>query len=129
MSLICPVIDNAAYARWFDVAPEPPVRALPPMMIPSDTPDVRVIQMHACRVWGGAMSYLLSPRRSGRLIAPRFAAMLAAYLHTDYSTTRLGRAFKRDHSTVLRDVGVAKKMLAEGVEPFTSLFDELERTI
>jgi len=52
--------------------------------------------------------------------------MLLVHRTLLYSTARIGRYFNRDHTTVMNGVRRAKEMLAHGVEPFTTLFKQLE---
>ena len=87
---------------------------------------IKQIQHLACQVWGIKIHQLLSDRRSVQFVEPRFAAIFLAAEKTSYTLHRLGRAFDRDHTTILHAIRRTKAMLADGREPFTSLFKQLE---
>src|SRR3990167_2837095 len=92
---------------------------------PSGAP-ARKIQALASEIWDCPLNDLLSERKSTYCVEPRWAAMLLVNRTLPYSTMRIGRAFNRDHTTVMHGLRRAKEMLAQGVEPFTTLFKQLE---
>ena len=92
---------------------------------PSGAP-ARKIQVLAADLWGMSLNHLLSERQSKPYVEARWAAMLLIHRTLPYSINRIGHIFKKDHTTVMHGLRRAKAMLAEGVEPFTSLFKQLE---
>ena len=57
---------------------------------------------------------ILGPRRHKQIVAARHEAVRRAYFETRFSSTQLGRIFKRDHSTILYACGLcsSKKPIA-----------------
>jgi chromosomal replication initiation ATPase DnaA len=55
---------------------------------------------------------IISDRRNTKLVAARHEAMWRARNETTYSLPRIGRAFRRDHTTVLHGVAKHEKRIA-----------------
>lgn len=69
-------------------------------VLPSELP--KAIISNVARDYGFAVADILGKERGLRLCKARFAAVLAVkQAFPDYSTPRLGRLFKRDHSTII----------------------------
>ena len=63
--------------------------------------SIREIKQAACVVGGVTMMDLMSHRRARRVAAPRMAACIVAYETTPATLMEIGRAFDRDHTTVM----------------------------
>lgn len=65
--------------------------------------EITLIQMQTCAEFSVSMTELLSARRGGGICVPRHLAMTRAHdAGADYH--QIGRAFGRDHSTVMHAV-------------------------
>ena len=62
---------------------------------------IHEIQIAVCKYYGVGFNELLSPRRLPRLVKARHVAMHLARDLTTASLPEIGRAFNRDHSTVI----------------------------
>jgi chromosomal replication initiator protein len=72
---------------------------------------IDAIQEAVCDRFGVSFLELLSPRRLGSLVDARHAAVWLAR-QAGYSLPAIGRAFDRDHTTVLHAVGRVDRLLA-----------------
>ncbi|WP_162917005.1 helix-turn-helix domain-containing protein [Dongia deserti] len=61
--------------------------------------------------FGIAVAEMLSERRDLRTATPRMVAMYLAHRATNFSLTRLGWAFERDHTTILHAVNTIKERI------------------
>ena len=75
---------------------------------PDDGARIVEIQKRICQDHRIPMNALLGFRRHKTLVRIRHDAMRRAYHQTGASTTMIGRAFNRDHTTVLYAVGRLK---------------------
>lgn len=64
-------------------------------------PSVAKIQAACCRHFRVKRNEMLSPRRYNGIAFPRQVAMYLARELTSYSFPQIGRAFGRDHSTII----------------------------
>lgn len=93
---------------------EPPPQDTPPQFIfPAPVNRVRVIQDVASSYYGFSRNDLVSERRNKPLVAARHVAMYIAKELTTYSLPRLGREFRRDHTTALHALTKVTRRLAE----------------
>lgn len=77
-------------------------------------PRVLAIMQAACAVTGLSMEDMTSARRARRVAWPRQLAMLACVEHARHaSLPQIGRAFRRDHTTVMHAVAVMRARIAE----------------
>lgn len=72
----------------------------------------RVVQLVA-EEWGVCRDALAGENRAQRVVRPRQAVMLIAAQHCGWSTPRIGRALRRDHSTVIYGIRAAEARAAE----------------
>ena len=75
--------------------------------------DPDAIMQSVCRYFGITLDELLSKSRTKPIVYPRQIAMYLARTHTSLSYPDLGRAFKRDHSTIMNGVANVKKALSD----------------
>lgn len=75
--------------------------------------DPDAIMQSVCRYFGISLDELLSKSRTKPIVYPRQIAMYLARTHTSLSYPDLGRAFKRDHSTIMNGVANVKKALSD----------------
>ena len=66
--------------------------------------EIADIQQFVARQLAVSLNDLLSHRRSGSLSMKRHIAMWLAYKRSGAGTTTVGRAFNRDHTTILHAV-------------------------
>lgn len=69
-----------------------------------------------CAVWGVRFSRVMSAERTRRVAYPRNAAFLILRERTGASLTPIGKFFKRDHTTVMHGLQVARRLAAEDPE-------------
>ena len=72
-------------------------------------PFIIDIQREVCAAYGIDLEDMLGFGREKQLVAARHEAMRRARTRLNASTTRLGRAFKRHHTTVLYALGLVTK--------------------
>lgn len=78
-----------------------------PMPVPFIIDVMRVVaRRYSCSVLD-----LKSTRRYAPIVRPRQIAMYVAYKVTMHSTPRIGRAFHRDHTTVLHAIRKVRRMV------------------
>lgn len=77
---------------------------------------VRVILDEVSVEFGIPTAEILSPWREERLLPARHAAMALARRHTALSLTQIGRAMRRDHSTVLAGISAHERREAGSAE-------------
>lgn len=75
------------------------------------TPTIREIQTRTADFCGVRLEDILSERRSGDVARARQIAMYAARIATRQSLPAIGRAFNRDHTTVMYAVDKIDKRL------------------
>ena len=99
-------------------APPPIIVALPPVnTIPSRKPTA--IMAKFCEVYSElsreafTMGDLMSPGRTRKAAWARHVCMLIVHEATRYSTTVIGKAFRRNHTTVIYALIAAKHHLTE----------------
>lgn len=92
--------------HWFWIVSEGELSSKP-------GPTVKDIQRSVCsRFPGVSMGDITSERRTSKIVFPRQVAMFLATELTSKSLPTIGRAFKRDHTTVLysiRKIGRLRK--------------------
>lgn len=66
---------------------------------------IRSIQEEVCLEYGVTMAGMLSDRRQKLIVAARHKAIRRAFDETDRTCTTIGRAFRRDHTTILYVIG------------------------
>lgn len=74
---------------------------------------IRHIQQTVADAYGCPLHLMLSSRRHRRYARPRQLAMYLAHEMTTLSLPRIGKAFDRDHTTVLHAVRVIERKIAE----------------
>lgn len=94
------------------------------------TVPVREIIAACAHAWGVSVDLIVSPRRAGRLIVPRHAAMyLAVRMRPDLSLPAIARLFKRSHHTTViyafRKAAAARVRSAE----YAKTVDGVERLL
>jgi chromosomal replication initiator protein len=110
----------AKYAAYPDPRPAP---ATSP-----DTPTVAGIIEATAAVFGVSPRDVLSARRDSRSVSARHAAMWLARRMTLHAYPGLGRAFRRDHSSVMYGVSRAtQRMIDDAI--FAGRVRTLEATI
>lgn len=67
------------------------------------TPTTRIIAAVG-RYYGFTAAEVLSLRKTARLVEARHVAIKLAHEMTDYSLPRLGRAFDRDHTSIMQTI-------------------------
>lgn len=70
---------------------------------------VRIVEA-VCAAWGLDPGELLTPSRSLRITRPRFAAFRMVHKLLRWSTLRIGRAFKRDHTSIVAGLSRATEL-------------------
>jgi len=76
-------------------------------------PSAAAVIADVAKFYGVTVAEILSPRREYRLSEPRHVAMWCAARLTGLSFPQLGRAFRRDHTTIMYAVRqVAKRRAA-----------------
>lgn len=88
----------------------PPTAVKPPIIAeatvesedqPTPAPFIIDVMRVVARRYGRSVLDFKSTRRCAPIVRPRQIAMYVAYKVTMHSTPRIGRAFHRDHTTVL----------------------------
>ena len=101
-------VTEPADSDLVDIARPPP--ATPPIVVeatiesedgPTRAPFIIDVMRVVARRYGRTVLDLKSTRRCAPIVRPRQIAMYVAYKVTMHSTPRIGRAFHRDHTTVL----------------------------
>jgi chromosomal replication initiator protein len=75
-------------------------------------PSIRAIQDAVCEVFGVSWVDLISNRRAGPVVHARHAAMWLARWHTFASYPEIGRAFRRDHTSIIHGVSRVEERMA-----------------
>lgn len=75
-------------------------------------PSIAAIQNAVCQYYGIPINRMLCHRRSRVWARPRQVAMYLAWEMTDCTLTQIGRAFNRDHTTVMHAIDVIGRMRA-----------------
>ncbi len=92
-----------------------------PVSQPDAPPDLEQIKRAACSAFGISAEELVSPARTAKLSEPRQLAMYLARELTGASLPTIGRAFARDHSTVLHALRRAERRIQTDSEYRTQL--------
>lgn len=96
-----------AAIRMRIAAPRPPItatfRTIEVRAIPSGA-SIRDIVAHVAAAHGIAVTEILSDRRRKPVVRARQEAMYLAATQTHHSLPAIGRAFRRDHTTVLHGI-------------------------
>lgn len=92
---------------------------------PTPAPFIIDVMRVVARRYGRTVLDLKSTRRCAPIVRPRQIAMYVAYKVTVHSTPRIGRAFHRDHTTVLH----ALKKIGAMVESDPAIAAEVEEII
>jgi len=86
------------------------------------------VMEHVCQHFGVEPAQLTGSRRSKNVVLPRQTAMYLCRELTDHSLPDIGRAFERDHSTVIHAHGRIRDMMNE--DPlFARMVEDLIRKI
>lgn len=92
-------------------------------------PRLEAIIAAACEASGISRELMTGPRRSRRLARPRQVAMLAcANLATHASLPQIGRAFRRDHTTIMHGIRRAAELVAEHPD-LRALYDAIAERV
>ena len=124
------LLANGRHRRWpgysFRDDIEPPL----PACIPGLTVG-QIIKLVVENFPAITAAELLSPRRVQHLVRPRHIAMYLAKKHLAISLPVIGRAFRRDHSTILQNIRrIERRMATDDVlaRQITELSEKLEAT-
>ncbi|MEJ0047064.1 MAG: helix-turn-helix domain-containing protein [Rhodospirillales bacterium] len=90
-------------------------------------PSIAEIQQAVAAHFGTRIQDMRSPRRAIRVARPRQIAMYLASEMTVSSLPTIGRAFDRDHTTVMHAVAKIKELLAQGW--MTDTVDQIKRKL
>lgn len=71
-------------------------------------PTIKQIQLATCEAFALPLADLLSVKRSRPYSEPRYVAFLLCRMLTLKSYPQIGRAFKRDHTTVITGIKSAR---------------------
>jgi chromosomal replication initiation ATPase DnaA len=98
----------------------PPAPPPPPEPEPEPTPALPAsatqrITRVVCQHFGVSREMLLSPRRNQMFVLPRAAAYYLLQELSGASYCAIGRAFNRDHSTVLHSIEKMRKRIADSL--------------
>lgn len=116
------VIALARFEKVSELTVEFCKRALEDLLFSSRTVlSIEDIQKETAQLFGVEFKELISRSRTKNLILPRHVAMLMSKQFTSLSMVDIGKAFNRDHTTVLSGV--------RNVEKKRKTDDELERKI
>ena len=112
----------------------PPGPSRPPVDHDPDAPPLRIADIPIIiRVVAGfyrvGVVEMTSPDRRVRLIVPRFMAIHLARVMTHATTTDIGRAFRRDHSTIVHALQTIEAKLATDPGVVTTVRRLRERVI
>lgn len=111
-------VTEPADSDLVDIARPPP--ATPPIVVeatveseaqPTPAPFIIDVMRVVARRYGRTVLDLKSTRRCAPIVRPRQIAMYVAYKVTVHSTPRIGRAFHRDHTTVLHAIRKVRRMV------------------
>ena len=92
------------------------------------TVSVATIQRMTCAEFNIPLGGLLSARRSRKVAIPRQAAIYLAKELTGLSMASIGRAFDRDHSTVIASVTACERRMAEN-PAFAARVEAIRRAV
>ena len=79
-------------------------------------PFIVDIQREMCAVFGITLEDMLGPCRRRKLVIARHEAMRRARTRLNASPTRIARAFRRDHTTVLYALGELRSRSSRALE-------------
>lgn len=71
--------------------------------------SIRAIQEQVCREHGIPMSAMLSPMRAKKYTIPRHIAIYRAYKQCRWSFPQIGKAFDRDHTSIIHVVRMMER--------------------
>lgn len=96
-------------------APPPPRKPVDhdPDEPPLTVDDIPIIIRVVAGFYRVAVAEMSSPTRRQRLVEPRWMAIHLARVMTPASTTEIGRAFRRDHSTIMHAMNKVDRKLAD----------------
>lgn len=111
-------LNHAASIRVAAAPPPAPPPPRKPVDHDPDEPPLKVDDIPTIiRVVAGfyrvAVTEMTSPTRRQRLVEPRWLAIHLARVMTPASTTEIGRAFRRDHSTIMHAMQMVDRKLAD----------------
>lgn len=90
---------------------------------------IRAVQDLVCRACNVNLARLTCPRRSGSLVRIRHMAMWLARECTDAGYTEIGRAFNRDHTSVIHGVRAFTQRWRVADPDLGELADELRAAL
>lgn len=76
--------------------------------------SIRNIQIHICRKYGLTMEQMVGAQTARFVSKPRHEAMWLAHRNTKASLPIIGRAFNRDHTSVMHAIKRHEQRLAMG---------------
>lgn len=82
--------------------------------MPEDLGPVTAIQAAVAQRYHLSFADLVGPRRCRKFARPRQLAMYLAWSKTQKTYPQIGRAFRRDHTTIMHGVRVIRDRLAAG---------------
>lgn len=91
--------------------------------------QLRTVAEACCVAWEISLPDFLGPARDKHLVRARWAATLIARTGTTDSLKTLGRAWRRDHSTLLHGFHQAVRLLNEGDEDFAARLQQARALI
>ena len=95
------------------ITPELVAQALAAVELPGRARSLEEIMAETARAYGVAKDDLRARSRKQSLVRPRQIAMYLARRYTDASLAEIGRAFSRDHTSVMYAIDVVERRIVE----------------
>jgi chromosomal replication initiator protein len=95
------------------IGPELVAQAIAAVDVPGGPRTLEQIMRAVARAYGVAVEELRGRSRRRRLVRPRQLAMYICRTSTDASLKDIGRAFNRDHTSVMYAIGIVEQRVAE----------------
>ena len=95
------------------ITPELVAQALAAVELPGRARSLEEIMAETARAYGVARDDLRARSRKQSLVRPRQIAMYLARRYTDASLAEIGRAFSRDHTSVMYAIDVVERRIVE----------------
>jgi chromosomal replication initiator protein len=95
------------------ITPELVAQALAAVELPGRVRSIEEIMTETARAYGVGKDLLRARSRKQSLVRPRQIAMYLARRYTDASLAEIGRAFSRDHTSVMYAIDVVERRIVE----------------
>lgn len=95
------------------ITPELVAQALAAVELPGRARSLEEIMSETARAYGVTKEALRARSRKQSLVRPRQIAMYLARIYTDASLAEIGRAFSRDHTSVMYAIDVVQRRIVE----------------